>query len=182
MLEMQPWKVRARTTVLHQPKWLTVEYHEIELPSGTVIPEWAWVITPDFVNVAALTEDGKFLCFRQNKYAVDGESLAPCGGYLEPGEDPLAAAKRELREETGYAAEDWVNFGKYAIDGNRGCGNGHFFLARGARRVAEVDRDDLEDMQLLTLTPDQVRSALLSGEFKLSCWSHAMAFALLHTR
>jgi ADP-ribose pyrophosphatase len=179
---MQPWKTLDRRTQLHQPKWLTVEYHDVELPDGRVVRDWSWVITPDFVNVAAVTDDGRFLCFRQNKYAVQGETLAPCGGYLEPGEDPLLAAQRELREETGYAAREWVSFGKFAVDGNRGCGNAHMFLALGALKVADIDRDDLEEMHLITLTTDETRQALLDGRFKLVSWSHCIAQALLWLR
>jgi ADP-ribose pyrophosphatase len=178
-MPMQPWKVLARRTQLHQPKWLTVEFHDVELPNGAVINDWSWVITPDFVNVATVTGEGEFLCFRQNKYAVRGETLAPCGGYLEPGEDPLVAAQRELLEETGYSAPKWISLGSYAVDGNRGCGNAHLFLAIGARRVAEVNRDDLEEMHLITLAPEALRQALLAGQFKLVSWSQVHAQALL---
>jgi ADP-ribose pyrophosphatase len=83
---------------------LSVEAHTVELPDGRVIEDWPWVVTPDFVNVVAVTEAGEFLLFRQTKYSIPGLTLATVGGYLEPGEEPLAAAQRELREETGYAA------------------------------------------------------------------------------
>ncbi len=77
---MQPWKTSSRRVTLHQPPWITVENHEVELPDGRVIGNWAWVITPDFVNVAVVTDEGKFACFRQVKYAVNGSTLAPVGG------------------------------------------------------------------------------------------------------
>ncbi len=179
---MHPWKIRSRRTALQQPPWITVELHEVELPNGTVIPEWAWVITPDFVNVIALTEDKQVLCFRQNKYAIDGLSYAPVGGYIEPGEDPLVAAQRELHEETGYAAADWRFLGKYAVDGNRGSGSGHLYLALGASKVAEIHADDLEEMQLLTLNLDDFERELLAGEFKLLPWVANAALALLYIR
>jgi ADP-ribose pyrophosphatase len=126
-----------------------------------------------------VAEDGRFVCFRQTKYAVEGVSLAPVGGYLEPGEDPLAAAKRELREETGYAAAEWADLGSYAVDGNRGAGRGYLFLATGARRVGEIDADDLEEQELLLLTRAEVAEALARGEFKVLAWAAVVALALL---
>jgi len=114
-----------------------VEYHQVEWPNGKVIDDWAWVVTPDYVNVVTETEDGRLLCFRQIKYALDRPALAVVGGYMEPGEDPLAAAKRELREEAGYEAAEWVSLGSYAVDANRGMGTGYFYLARRARFVGK---------------------------------------------
>ena len=176
---MQPWKLLRKHTLLSAPPWLTVESHEIELPNGKIIPDWAWVNTPDFVNVLAVTHADQFLCFRQTKYAIADTSLAPVGGYLDPGEDPLAAAQRELHEETGYEADDWKYFGKFAVDGNRGAGHAHFFLATGARKVSETHADDLEEMHLLLLDRDEIQAALLAGEFKLVPWAACVALALL---
>ena len=138
------------------------------------------MITPDYVNVVAVTEGGDFLCFRQTKYAVQGTSLAPVGGYLEAGENPLVAARRELLEETGHEASEWVTLGRYVVDGNRGAGTAHLFLARGARRVAHIDTDDLEDQELLSLDRSQVQAALAAGEFRVLAWVTAVALALLH--
>jgi ADP-ribose pyrophosphatase len=175
---MQPWKTLARHTVLNYGKFLTVENHTVELPDGRVISDWPWVITPDYVNVLAITEDGRFLCFRQTKYAVQGTSLAPVGGYLEPGEDPPAGARRELLEETGYEAAEWISLGHYRVDGNRGAGVAHLFLARGARRIAEIRADDLEEQQLLLLSRPEVEAALAAGEFKVLAWAAVVALGL----
>ena len=177
-IPMQEWKTLSRRTVLTSGKFLTVEYHSLQLPDGQVIPEWPWVITPDFVNILARTEDGKFLCFRQTKYGLDGMSLAPAGGYIEPGEDPLEAAKRELLEETGYEAPDWTDLGTYRVGPNRGIAMGYLFLARNARRVAEPDADDLEEQELLHLSRAEVEEALDSGEFKAMVWAAIVALAL----
>ena len=176
---MKPWKTLSRKTVLDHSKYLRVESHTIQLPDGRVLADWPWVATPDFVNVVAVTEEGEFLCFRQTKYAATGTSLAVTGGYVEPGEEPLAAAKRELREETGYEAPDWTSLGACAVDGNRGAGVAHFFLARRARRVTGIDADDLEEQQLLLLSRAEVERALLDGQFKVLPWAAIVALALL---
>lgn len=175
---MEPWKTRARRTLLEHSRYLTVESHTIELPDGRVIDDWPWVITPDYINVVAVTADGLYLVFRQTKYAIEGTSLAPVGGYLEPGEDPLAAAKRELREETGYEAPDWTSLGQYAADGNRGSGTAYLYLACGAREVAAIHADDLEQQELLSLTRAEIEAALSAGEFKVLGWAAVVALAL----
>ena len=177
---MQSWKTLARQTIFHRPPFLIVENHTVELPDGQIIADWPWIITPDYINVVAVTKAGAFLCFRQTKYGVEGTSLAPVGGYLEPGEPPLAAAQRELREETGYEAPEWIDLGRYRVDGNRGAGTGHFFLALNARRVAEPQADDLEEQHLLCLSRSEIAIAVTTGQFKVVSWIAIVALALLH--
>ncbi len=181
-LAMRSWKTRQRRLIFHQPPWLSVEQHTVELPDGRVIDDWPWVITPDYINVVVQMEDGSFLCFRQTKYAVEGPTLALVGGYLEPGEAALAAAQREVREETGCEAAEWIDLGRYRVDANRGAGIGHLFLARGARRVAEPAADDLEEQQIIFLSRAQLEAAVMAGEFRVLAWAAAAAFALARLR
>lgn len=176
---MQPWKTLTRQTILNHSKWLVVENHTVQLPDGRVIPDWCWVIMPDYVNVAAVTEDGRYICFRQMKYTLKDLSLATVGGYLEPGEEPLSAAQRELREETGYTASEWISLGAYQVHGNHGSETAHLFLARGARQVTTPISDDLEEQELLLLSREEVEAALRAGEFKVLAWAAIMALVLI---
>lgn len=176
---MDSWRTLSRRVVLEHSKYLTVEDHTVQLPDGRVIEHWPWIITPDFVNVVPYTDEGKFLCFRQGKYAIEGMSLAPVGGYVEQGEDPLVAAKRELREEMGCVAREWVHLGSFKAGANRGIATGHLYLALGAGKVGEPCSDDLEPQELVTLTPEEMENALLAGEVKLVPWSANVALALL---
>ena len=177
---MQPWKTLSRHVILDHNEFLTLESHTVELPNGRIISEWPWVVAPDYVNVVPVTEDGQFLCFQQTKYGVRGLSLAPVGGYIDPGERPLAAAQRELLEETGYQAPEWVYLGNYPVDGNRGVGTAHFFLARDACRVSEPNADDLEEQELFIISRAAMELAVSSNEFKLLPWVAIVALALLH--
>ena len=92
---------------------------------------------------------------------------------------PLEAARREVLEETGYAAPEWIALGAYAVDGNRGCGRAHLFLARDARPVRAIAADDLEEQEMLLLTRQEITDALRDGAFKVLPWSAAVAMALL---
>ncbi len=175
---MQDWKTLSRRVILDYSQFLKVEEHAVELPDGLVIEDWPWVITPDFVNVMVETEAGLFVCFRQTKYGLEGTSLAPVGGYLDPGEDPLLGAQRELLEETGYEAPEWLELGQYRVDPSRGAGTGFFFLARRAKQVMAPDADDLEEQELLLLTRLEMEAALSARSFKALAWAAIVALAL----
>lgn len=175
---LAPWSTLSRKTVFPGTRFLSVEQHVVRLPDGRVVEDWPWIIAPDFVLVAGRDEDGRFLCFHQYKYGVGGETLAPVGGHLEPGEDPLVAARREFLEETGHEAAEWIPLGRFVTDANRGGCRASLFLARGARRVAKPASDDLEEQRLLRLTREEVRSALDRGAFKVLAWAAVMEMAL----
>jgi len=175
---MNSWKTVSRRKVLDYSPYLTVEIHTVRLPNGRLIEDWTWLATPDYVNVLAVTSGGDFVCLRQLKYAIEGSSLAAVGGYVEPGEEPLAAARRELREESGYEAEKWIELGKYVVDSNRGAGNAHFFLALDAVRVSAPLERDQEEPEVVVLSRQAVEEALHAGEFKALAWVAAVTLAL----
>ena len=175
---MQNWKTLDRRTILDHGKFLKVEEHTVELPDGQTIDDWSWVVTPDYVNIVAITPEGKFLCFRQTKYAIEGTSLGPMGGYIDEGEDSLSAAKRELLEETGYTSDKWTSLGAYPVDSNRGAGTAHFFLATDATLTGTPTEDDLEEQELLLLDRAELEHALDNGEVKPLGWVTAFAIAL----
>jgi ADP-ribose pyrophosphatase len=178
---MTAWKTHERRTVFTHP-FINLELHTVELPDGRVIQDWPWVDTPEYINVLPETTTGEYLVFRQTKYALDSLAVAPVGGFIEPGEPPLEAAKRELREETGYEAEAWISLGTYAVDMNRGAGKAHLFFARGARYAEAPVDGDLEVQELLHLRLPEIHAAMKAGEFKGLAWVSLIALALHHIK
>ena len=176
--KLQSWKTISRLTILDHSRFLTVESHNIQLPSGDVIEDWPWIIIPDAAIVLARTCEQQYVCFRQTKYAVEGISLAPVGGMVEDGEDPLQTAKRELLEEAGYVSELWTHLGSYVVDPNRRVGKVDLFLAREARKMSAPDSDDLEEQELVFLSRKELEEALMDGEFKVLSWTACIALAL----
>lgn len=175
------WKTLSRSTVYSQPPWLEIEECRVETPDGQQIERWPWVITPDYVNVLPEIKPGKFLLFRQTKYGLEGLSLALVGGYIQPEEAPLDAARRELLEETGCMAEAWIDLGHYRVDPNRGVATGHLYLARQVRPSGQrPPSDDLESQEWVELSQAELEEALDQGEIKVLAWAAAVAFALRH--
>jgi len=177
---MKSWTTVSRTPVVRRGKYLTLEDHTVQLPDGRQIEGWPFLVMPDYINVIAETEEGHFLCFRQTKYGIgEGTSLAPVGGYVDAEEDPADAARRELREETGYEAPEWIHLGSFVADGNRGAGTAHLYLARRARRAGKTASDDLEEQELLILSRKELEDAVASGAFRVLSWETNAALALL---
>lgn len=176
---MRLFETLSRRPILDLGPRLRVESHEVRLPDGKVVKDWPWVITRDYVIVLPRARDGKFLVFRQPKYGVEGLSLAPVGGYIEAGEPPLEAARRELLEETGCRAEGWTRLGSFRVGGNHGLGTAHLFLADGASVVQKPDSDDVEEQEWVWLGRDELKAALFEGEFKVLAWTTAVALSLL---
>lgn len=191
---MQKWKTLSRTPMFEYNEKLrieryekelphsriTFERHEIELPDGLIIANWPWIETADFIEVLAMTTDEKFICFRQTKYGLDRISIAPVGGYIKDDETPVQAAQRELLEETGYQAKEWINLGAYRVDPNLGISMGHLFLALSAYHINLPMSDDIEEQQLIFLNQADLTTALSNGEFKVLGWTALVALSLAY--
>lgn len=176
---MKLWKTLSKQVVFEQAPWVKLEEHQIELPDGKVLEKWVWIDTPDFVIVVAVDEGERFLVFEQTKYASPGVTLAPVGGYIQPGEEALAAAKRELLEETGCVAEEWISLGSFMTDANRGNGNGYYFLAKKSRKTDQITlSDDLEEQRLLSFSAAELQEALDQNRVKIITWQAAFSMAL----
>ena len=174
-----PWQVLKTSEVFSADPWLTLSVQQVRVPDGRVIDDYYQLSLPDFIVVFAETGKGEVIMIRQYKHGARRTSLTLPGGLVEKGEAPEAAAKRELLEETGYQADSWKSLGSYVVNGNLGCGQGHFFMAAGAKQVQEPASGDLETMEIELLTLERLAEALRSGEVMLL--NHAAAIAMAMT-
>jgi len=158
--DLQPWEVIHRQSVVDASPWLQLWVETVRLPDGRVIDDFYTLDMPDFVVIAALTPTGKVIAERHYKHGVRQVVLALPAGYIDEGEVPLTAGQRELLEETGYSGGTWEPLGVFAVDGNRGGGWAHLFLARGVERQQKPSDNDLEEKQVLLLSPAEFLGAI----------------------
>ena len=96
----RPWKVLSSEYLAHEP-WFTVRREAVELPGGARIPSYYVLEYPDWVNVIARTDDGRFLLIDQYRHGLGRTSYEIVAGVRDPQDaTPLDAARRELYEET----------------------------------------------------------------------------------
>lgn len=118
---------------------------------------------PDWVNVIALTPDGRLVLVRQFRYGINEFSLEIPGGVMEAGEDPVTAGLRELREETGFTGAPAKLLGSVhpnpAIQSNR-C---HFVFVEQAAKTHELEWDADEEIQIVTEPVDDVLALARAG-------------------
>jgi ADP-ribose pyrophosphatase len=140
------WKPLARRTYRHN-RWRAIEEVDFELPSGDT-ETFALKKEGRVVTVFPLTPDERVVCARQ--FRPGPERLLdelPAGG-VESGEQPVEAAARELREETGYRAERFISLGRM-FECAYSTVHREAFIALDCRPHCEQELDRLEDIEVV---------------------------------
>lgn len=156
-------ETQLTTETVFKGKLLEVRRDQVLLPDGgQSIREY--VVHPGAVVVLAMLENGKLLFERQFRYPLRRVFLELPAGKIDAGEDILATARRELLEETGHAADEWNHVGTMHPCIGYSDERIEIFVARAVRRVSEPQLDHAEFLEVLELSPEEARAAVLSGE------------------
>ena len=140
---------------------LDVRRDRVRLPDGKeAIREY--IRHPGAVVVVALLPDGKLVLERQYRYPLRKAFLELPAGKIDPGEDILSCARRELREETGYVAEQWQYLGVMHPCIGYSDERIEIFLARNLEHVG-ASLDEEEFLEIHTLDVDEAERAVHDG-------------------
>lgn len=159
---MKPWeKLDARP--LHRGGVFNLEEVRFRHPDRAEPRGFCVLDAPDWINIIPLTLAGRVVMVRQYRFGVEGFTLEIPGGMCDPGEAPLAAARREMLEESGHDSDDIVPIGwlhpNPAIQTNR-C---HSFLARNALQVAPPRPDPDEMFEVTDVALEDVPGLIADG-------------------
>jgi ADP-ribose pyrophosphatase len=166
-----PYTVRS-SEPRYRNRWMTVREDRVIRPGGSE-GLFGVVEMASGSSVLAIDADDTVFLVREYKYAIGRDSLEAVSGAMDEGETPLAAAQRELREETGIIAADWQEMGTVdpfttAIH----CRN-HLFLARGLSHTA-ASPEDGEALSVVSVPFASALRMVLEGEI-----SHAGSSVLI---
>ena len=155
------WKTLKSEYIIRRP-WLTARRDTVELPTGVVNDEYYVLEYPTWVNVIAVTKDGEYVMIRQYRHGIGRTGTEIVAGVCEEGEQPEAAARRELMEETGYSGGTWRE--TMVISANTSTMNNvcHCFMATGVERAGSQHLDRTEDIDVCLMSRDELQSDYMS--------------------
>ncbi|AIC16357.1 NUDIX domain-containing protein [Nitrososphaera viennensis] len=157
------WKILSSRQVYNH-RYLSVYEDEMDL-AGKRKKTYIRGRRLDYSTIVPFSDDGKsILTIKSYRHLVDSYQVEVPSGYIEKGEAPLAAARRELEEETGYIAKSMVKVGSYTLDYSMFEQTGNVFAAYGLENTGTKKLGSMEEIsQVRFVRLQKVKKMLLEG-------------------
>lgn len=173
MDKIGPWKILS-SEYLIQDRWMTLRTDRCELPNGLVLDKYYIREITDFVQIVPVNAEGHILIVRQYRHGPQVISTEVPGGLIDPGEEPIQAAERELLEETGCVADRFEAVTPLYTNPARNTNSAHTFIAHNARIVQPPEQENTEHIEFEFVSRDALFTLIDNGQF-----AHALHVASL---
>ena len=180
LVEPKPWTVTASQYLL-KDKWLTVREDQCRTARGVTIDLYYVLEYPDWVQVVAFDADYRVLVTQQYRHAAGSICLElPCGIVEEADETPLAAARRELLEETGYASDHFERVGCFSPNPATHTNALHCFVAHNVYWSRQASQDETEDISSCFMSIEDIMTAIGTSQFAQALHLASLLLSLKH--
>ena len=182
-----------RTEHIVQDKWIDFRRIAYRFPDGSTFEPYYAYSRRDYVVIVPSDEEGNYLCVRQFRQGIRQVTTEfPAGGIERSdgkeyggnkdvsAEDAIAAAKRELLEETGYESDEWEHLLTIPSNATIADNYAYLFAARNCRKVAGQNLDDTEFLNVLKLSPQDIEKRIAESEFQQAI--HVLAWLLANRK
>lgn len=163
----RPWQVE-QSEYIHTLPWFTVRKEAIRMENGGTIPNYFIFEYPDWVNVVAVTTDNQLVLIRQYRHGLAGVHYELCAGVIDPGEDPLVAAQRELLEETGFGGGHWEHLMTLSANPGTHSNLTHAYLATGVELKQAQHLESTEEITVHLVSLERALAIINTGEMMQS--------------
>ncbi|MBZ4672092.1 NUDIX hydrolase [Deferribacterales bacterium Es71-Z0220] len=161
------WK-KLNTHREYLDRVLSVEHREFYFAKENASMNFTVVNTNDWVTIIPITLDDKFVLVKQFRVGTEETTYEFPGGAVNKGEDKLKAALRELREETGIEPIEIKLLGEIHPNPAFMSNKAYVYLAKGCEFKYDLNLDMFEDIELITLTKNELEDYIRSGMIKHS--------------
>ncbi len=160
---LQDWE-HLSEEIAFENRWVQVRLQKVQLPNGKAY-EYTIVDRPkQGVAVLLFDNDNRLLLEREYRHALNQVVWQLPGGLMDEDEPALESAKRELREETGYEADEWSELNEFYDNPGLGNASSKVFYARQPRLTHDTDWDDAEVVEMEWVTVEWLKSAIVQGQ------------------
>lgn len=161
---IKKWKTISSEYIHKHEPWGVFRKDHVQTSSGFDIPDYYVIEYPDWVNVLGITKNKEIVLIKQYRHAMGVIAFELPAGVIDEGEQPLAAAKREMLEETGYGKGTWQAWTTLNANPATHTNLAYSFIATDLEKVQEQDLESSEEIEVQLFTVNEVKELLIKDK------------------
>ena len=164
MTNLKKWKL-INSQLVFNNQWCRIRQDKVELTNGEIIDDYFVNVRPDIVFILPITQAQEIVFVSQYRHGIKKILLElPAGRIDSDQEDALGGAQRELEEETGYVASNWIELGTIYDNPVKDTNTIYLYIALDACPLGQQELDLTEEIEVVLIPLEDVKEKINSGE------------------